>query len=113
MDWKLIPPRARSAFWSICLAALGRTGQKETASHLVPAPTPRGTLSWQLVIPGGQPYEKSVGARTIVTLVRLRLLEPAADGDPRVRLTDYGTKTWNRFCERGGRWPDDLIDVLQ
>src|SRR5258708_25069731 len=26
MDWKLIPPRTRSTFWSICLAALGRTG---------------------------------------------------------------------------------------
>ena len=112
MSWELIPPRTRSTFWSICLAALGRTGRTQTASHLVPATTARGTIGWQLVVPDGEGYEKSVGNGTIVTLVRLKLLEPTPVGEPRVTLTDYGINTWNRFCERGGQWPDDLIEVL-
>jgi hypothetical protein len=112
MDWKLIPPRTRNTFWSICLAALGRGGNTQTSSHLVPATTARGTLGWQLVVPDGQVYEKSVGNGTIVTLVRLKLLERAPVGELRVTLTDYGINTWNRFCDRGGQWPDDLIEVL-
>jgi hypothetical protein len=51
MNWTLIPPRTRSTFWSICLAALGREGRTETPSYLESAPTRRGTLAWQLVVP--------------------------------------------------------------
>ena len=69
-------------------------------------------IAWQLVVPDGQPYEKVVGGGTIVTLVRLKLLEHAPAGEPRVTLTEYGISRWNRFCERGGQWPDDLIEVL-
>ena len=112
MTWGLIPPRTRNTFWSICLAALGREGRTTTSSHLIPVVTPRGTAGWQLVVPDRQTYEKSVGEGTIVTLVRLGLLQPAATGNARVVLTDFGINTWNRFCERGGRWPDDLVDRL-
>ena len=108
----MIPPRTRSTFWSICLAALGRTRNTQTPSHLVAVATPRGTLAWQLVVPDGQAYEKVVGDGTIVTLVRLKLLQHAPGGEPRVMLTEYGINTWNRFCDRGGHWPDDLIEVL-
>jgi hypothetical protein len=111
MTWAKIPPRTRNTFWSICLAALGRTGRSETPSYLEPVPTPRGTLAWQLVVPDRQTYEKTVGDGTIVTLVRLGLMVHAADGS-RVTLTDYGISTWNRFCERGGHWPDDLVERL-
>jgi hypothetical protein len=61
MNWTLIPPRTRSTFWSICLAALGREGRTETPSYLEPRLTPRGTLAWQLVVPDRRTYEKSVG----------------------------------------------------
>jgi len=109
MTWTLIPPRTRSTFWSICLAALGREGRTETPSYLEPVPTRRGTLAWQLVVPDRRTYEKTVGDGTIVTLIRLKLLARATDHS-RVTLTDYGIRTWNRFCERGGHWPDDLIE---
>jgi len=112
MEWSLIPPRTRNTFWSICLAALGRTGTTKTSSYLEPVPTPRGTLAWDLIVPDRQPYEKSVGDGTIVTLVRLRLLQKTDDGS-RATLTDYGIRTWNRFCERGGHWPDDLVEMLR
>jgi hypothetical protein len=111
MNWTLIPPRTRSTYWSICLAALGREGRTETPSYLEPVPTRRGTLAWQLVVPNRQAYERSVGDGTMVTLVRLGLLE-AADDESRMILTDYGIRTWNRFCERGGHWPDDLVEKL-
>jgi hypothetical protein len=112
MSWTSIPPRTRNTFWSICLAALGRTGRTETPSHLVPVATRRGTLAWQLVVPDRQTYEKIVGEGTVVTLVRLKLLQHAPVAEPRVTLTDYGIRTWSRFCERGGHWPDDLVDML-
>jgi hypothetical protein len=111
MNWTLIPARTRSSFWSICLAALGREGRTETTSYLESAPTRRGTLTWQLVVPDRRTYEKSVGDGTIVTLIRLGLLEEA-DDETRVVLSDYGIRTWNRFCERGGHWPDDLVEKL-
>jgi len=47
-----------------------------------------------------------------VTLVRLGLLQHAATDEPRVTRTDYGIRTWNRFCKRGGQWPDDLVEKL-
>ena len=112
MTWGSIPPRTRNTFWSICLAALGRTGRTETPSYLVPTETPGGTLGCQLVVPDRQTYERSVGNGTIVTLVRLGLLQHGPAEEPRVLLTDYGINTWNRFCERGGQWPDDLVDRL-
>jgi hypothetical protein len=111
MNWTLIPPRTRSTFWGICLAALGREGRTETPSYLEPVPTRRGTLTWQLVVPDRRTYDKTVGDGTIVTLVRLGLLEEA-DDEKRVILSDYGIRTWNRFCERGGHWPDDLVEKL-
>jgi hypothetical protein len=112
MNWTLIPPRTRNTFWSICLAALGRDGRTQTASYLEAEPTRRGTLAWQLVVPDRrQAYERSVGDGTIVTLVRLGLLHKAND-ETRVTLSEYGIRTWNRFCERGGHWPDDLVEKL-
>jgi hypothetical protein len=112
MTWTLIPPRTRNTFWSICLAALGRKGRTETPAYLEQETTRRGTLAWRLVVPDGQIYERVVGDGTIVTLIRLGLLDLATDDESRVPLTPYGIKTWNRFCDRGGHWPDDLIEKL-
>jgi len=107
----MIPPRTRGTFWSICLAALGREGRTATRSYLEQVPTRAGKCVWQLVVPERQPYEKRVGDGTITTLFRLGLLEYGED-ETRVILSDYGIKTWNRFCERGGQWPDDSVEKL-
>jgi hypothetical protein len=111
MQWTLIPPRTRSTFWSICLAALGREAPTVTGSYLEAVPTRGGRMAWQLVVPDRQPYEKSIGDGTITTLFRLGLLE-YGDDETRVVLSEYGIRTWNRFCERGGHWPDDLVEKL-
>jgi len=111
LAWTLIPARTRSTFWSICLAALGREGRTATPSYLEAVPTRAGRLAWQLVVPERQPYEKQVGDGTITTLFRLGLMD-YGDDETRVVLTDYGIRTWNRFCERGGQWPDDLVEKL-
>jgi len=111
MLWTMIPPRTRGTFWSICLAALGREGRTATRSYLEKVPARGGKWVWQLVVPERQPYEKRVGDGTITTLFRLGLLEYGED-ETRVILSDYGIKTWNRFCERGGQWPDDLVEKL-
>ncbi len=113
MEWGRIPPRTRGTFWSICLAALGRSGLTVTPSYLEPVVKPRGSLAWRLVVPDHQPYDKVVGDGTIITLIRLGLMEPHGEDDEQVALTDYGIRTWNRFCERGGQYPDDLVDVLE
>jgi hypothetical protein len=111
MAWTLIPARTRSTFWSICLAALGRAGRTTTPSYLKVVTTRAGRLAWQLVVPDRQTYEKQVGDGTITTLFRLGLMDFGDDEDT-VILTDYGIRTWNRFCERGGHWPDDLVEKL-
>lgn len=111
LAWSLIPARTRHTFWSICLGALGRAGRTTTPSYLKAVTTREGRLAWQLVVPDRQPYEKRVGDGTVTTLFRLELMDFGDDEDV-VVLTDYGIRTWNRFCERGGHWPDDLVEKL-
>ena len=43
LEWALIPPRPRDAFWSICLYTLGRDTDLPRDGHLAPAITERGT----------------------------------------------------------------------
>jgi hypothetical protein len=112
MEWTQIPPRTRSTFWSICLAALGRDQRTHTPSYLRMIVKPGGAIAWQLVVPDRMTYDKTVGDGTVVTLLRLRLLDHAVSEDPKVVLTDYGIRTWNRFLERGGQWSEDLVDRL-
>ena len=112
MEWGKIPPRTRSTFWSICLAALGRKGLTETSAYLEQETTRRGRVAWRLIVPDGQIYDRVVGDGTIVTMIRLGLLDLATEDESQVALTAFGIRTWNRFCERGGQWPDDLIEKL-
>jgi hypothetical protein len=51
IDWALIPPRPRTAFWTICLFILGKGERTDGAGHLVPATTERNTAGWQLIWP--------------------------------------------------------------
>ena len=111
IDWALIPPRPRNAFWTICLFILGKGERTDGAGHLVPATTERDTAGWRLIWPGGNFEEKPLGERTIVPLVRLGLLELADDGPERLLVSARGRATWWRFLERGGQYPEDLTLV--
>ena len=110
LDWVLIPPRPRSAFWTVCRFMLGRDGEQERDGHLVPVITERGTPGWQLVMSDGG-FEKAMGEKTIVPLVRLGLLENAGDGPKELFISNRGRATWRLFLQRGGQYPEDLTQV--
>jgi hypothetical protein len=111
LEWALIPPRPRTAFWSLCLSALGRGDGPEGAAHLVPATTARGTPGWQLVQPDRPSTDKPIGEKTILPLLRLGLLEIADEAPARLRISTRGKATWRRFLQRGGQFPEDLTDI--
>ena len=97
LEWLLIPPRPRNAFWSCCLFTFGRSGDQYRNGHLEPEVTERGTIGWRLV-----------GASSIQPLVKLGLLE-ADPADPhRLTVSVRGRSTWERFLDSGGRYPEDL-----
>jgi hypothetical protein len=112
LDWVLIPPRPRSAFWTLCLFALGArrgTGTLWTShSHDNRAGNPR--MATGPVISDGR-FNKTIGEKTILPLVRLGLLEIAGDGPERVLISDRGKATWRLFLQRGGQYPEDLTQV--
>ncbi len=108
IDWASIPPRPRTAFWTICLFILGKGERTDGTGHLVPATTERGAAGWRLILPSGNFEKKPLGERTIVPLVRLSLLELAGDAPERLLVSACGRATWWRFLERGGRYPEDL-----
>ena len=110
VEWALIPPRPRDAFWSICLSIMGGDGRQSRDCHLVPAVTERGTPGWAIVTAGRGP-DQVIGDRTIGPLIRLYLLEQSADLPSRLSLTERGQATWLSFCEKGGRYPGDLTDI--
>ena len=107
LEWGLIPPRPRNAFWSCCLFMFGRHGDQPRGGYLEPDITERGTNCWRLVVAGIAP-DKAIGASSIQPLVRLGLLE----GDPaephRLTISARGRSTWEHFLDSGGRYPEDL-----
>jgi hypothetical protein len=111
IDWALIPPRPRTAFWTICLFILGKGERTDGVGHLVPAITDRGTAGWRLILPGRNFEEKPLGEKTIVPLVRLGLLELADEGPERLVVSARGRATWWLFLERGGQYPEDLTRI--
>lgn len=111
VEWVLIPPRPRAAFWSICLFILGRDAAAEPdgVGHLHPTMTPSGRPGWQLVTRHGR-EDKLLGHVTLLPLVRLGLLAMMPKPDRRLVVSAQGTATWRRFLERGGQFPEDLTD---
>lgn len=107
MEWKLIPPRPRSAFWSCCLHMVGREGTK-LQGYLARCITDRRTPGWRLIANGI--VHGDWGDRTIQPLVRLSLLKPAESHPGCLLLSEQGFRTWREFNERGGMYPDDLTD---
>ena len=71
IEWILIPPRPRDAFWTICLFALGREMPitENASEHLVAVQRPSGRPGWLLVSRDG--LEKPFGHATILPLIRL------------------------------------------
>lgn len=110
VEWALIPPRPREGFWSICLAFLGGDGSRSRDGHLAPAITERGTPGWAIVTEDRTPG-RVIGERSIRPLVRLNLLDYAPDQPQHLVLTERGRETWLLFCQRGGRYPEDLTDI--
>lgn len=116
LEWALIPPRPRDAFWSICLYTLGRDTDLPRDGHLAPAITERGTPGWTLVA-GGYSPDRVISDRSIGPLVRLGLIALAVDLPVRMIVTAHmivtaqGKETWALFCQRGGMYPEDLTDI--
>ena len=110
VEWALIPPRPRGAFWTICLFILSRGDRPASGGQLVPAVTERGTIGWNLIVQG-QSFEKSFGDRTIAPLVRLGLLEAAPNNPGHQIVSKRGEETWSLFIQRGGQYPEDLTDL--
>lgn len=110
VEWALIPPRPREAFWSIYLSVLGGDDSQSRDGHLAPAIIERGTPGWAIVTEGRSP-DKVIRDHSIQPLVRLNLLDHAPDRPERLLLTERGRQTWHLFCQRGGRYPKDLSDI--
>ena len=110
MEWALIPPRPRDAFWTICLFTLSRGDRSASGGRLVPAITERGTPGWMLDLQE-RTYEKLFGDRTIAPLVRLGLIEVAADVPAHRVVSKRGEETWGQFVQRGGQYLDDLTNL--
>ncbi len=106
LDWTLIPPRPRAAFWSCCLFTFGRRGDQLRAGHLEPALTERGTRGWHLVL-DDLDLKKVIGAKSIAPLVRLHLLAPDPAAPEHLIVSARGRSTWNHFLQAGGQFPED------
>ena len=72
--------------------------------------TRRGTSGWMLDLQE-RTYEKLFGDRTIAPLVRLGLIEAAADDPAHRVVSKRGEETWSQFVRRGGQYPDDLTNL--
>jgi hypothetical protein len=107
IEWALIPPRPRDAFWSICLFCIGRKEHPKGEAKLIAALTGRGTPGWLLTTSEDREI-RIIGDGSVVPLIRLGLLERADDPSPSLIISDLGKMTWRRFLERGGQYPEDL-----
>ncbi len=50
-------------------------------------------------------------AQTIVCAAPKPAQQHAPDLPVRLLLTERGRETWLLFCQRGGRYPEDLTDI--
>jgi hypothetical protein len=112
LRWHRIPPRPRTAFWTICLWFIGKNASHvDRGSMLIPGMTSRGTPGWTLIRDPNRTDNDTMGDRTIQPLIRLGLLEPSSQADRRLLVTALGRATWSAFLGRGGQYPEDLCDL--
>lgn len=107
IDWALIPPRPRDAFWTICLFCIGRKEHPKGGARITPTLTARGTPGWLLTTLDDREV-KTIGDATIAPLIRLGLLVRADDPSSSLIISNLGELTWEKFLERGGQYPGDL-----
>jgi len=110
LEWVLIPPRPRTAFWSCCLFIFGRKSGDARPGRLEPTETVRGTPGWRLVVDGVTDL-RVIGAKTVQPLINLALLQPDPAASERLVITDKGRATWELFLRRGGEFPEDLTSL--
>lgn len=116
VEWMLIPPRPRSAFWTACLFILGdddEAGPRDAANtlgYLATATTARTTPGWQVVGRQGYVHHWVIADRSVRPMVRLGLIEAHGTAPNRLVITAKGEGTWREFLRRGGRFPDHLPD---
>ena len=102
IPWHRIPPRPRTAFWSICSWFVGKNViHTDRGSMLVPGITSRGTPGWTLIRDPTRTDNYTLGDRTILPLIRLGLLEQSPDTDRRLLLTARGRATWSASSSPG------------
>src|SRR4051812_12768297 len=88
-EWAMIPPRPRTAFWSICLFCLGRGDRPDDGGYRGPEITERGTPGWRLVAFSDRDI-KIIGENTLKPLLRLGLLALTEDTPRRLIVSDRG-----------------------
>lgn len=110
IEWILIPPRPRSAFWTCCLFTYGdnTTGLRERQSWLRIIQTPTGKSRWRFTTAEPNPFIEHFGNLTIQPLIRLGLLEEQTEPFPRLIISEKGHKTWLKYLAAGNRFPDDV-----
>ena len=108
IDWELIPPRPREAFWRVCFPILGDSEQSERSGHLVATLTDRRTPRWRLADPRYDSADDVIGGRSVTPLIRLGLLDAISGHDERLVISERDKATWRAFCARDGRYPEDL-----
>lgn len=110
VEWILLPPRPRIAFWTICLFSLGRDpAVKHGTGRLYAATLPNGRPGWRLIteqIRENKPFTEA----TLRPLLRLGLLGPVHGPEPYLVVSARGQATWRQFLERGGQYPEDLTE---
>ena len=107
IEWALIPPRPRNAFWTCCLFMFGRAGDQFRRGYLEPDITERGTMGWTLVVER-LPPDKVIADSSIRPLIRLGLVERDAENPENLTISEQGRATWERFLAAGGHYPEDL-----
>lgn len=110
IDWILIPPRPRSAFWTCCLFTYGdnTTGLRERQSWLQSIETITGRNKWRFTTAEPNPLVSQFGNTTIQPLIRLGLLEEQTKPFPRLVISKKGRETWMKYLAAGNMFPDDI-----
>lgn len=114
LEWKTIPPKPRSAFWGICLAALGedQTTTRPGTWHLVFEERRQNSGRWVLYHDGCATDRtlSEWGDRTIRPLITRGLLAWA--DNCQLTLTDLATKTWWAALKSVDTSPIELVGTL-
>ena len=110
VEWMLIPPRPRNAFWTICLFSLGRDpAAMDGTGRLCATALPNGRPGWRLVTEHIR-EDKPFSEVTLRPLLRLGLLGLVHAPELYLVVSARGQATWRQFLERGGQFPEDLTE---